>query len=304
MFSILQNFINRLSLKKQKSAPQSLKKEGHTENICQEKTEKKIPEKKTDQNKNIKKSNNAKLDKNKIPIIDEHTDLNACFTEKDDNLPKVSVKEIKNTKTVKPKKRKQKPKKKHTPFPVNKNGLPILSKDEDLFKHFMDDEHDNNSDSDSGFNEKHIDKKNNIKEILEENFKEMLEKSLAGKTREMILIEKNNGLKQDKPLNKNEIIKYYPLPQDELDLHGFTAAEALEENEAFIKKTRHKGKRTVLVIVGKGTGTHGKAVLPDVIENQLLELKRKKIVLAYKWDKGIKRKSGALIVYLNIAQIN
>lgn len=127
----------------------------------------------------------------------------------------------------------------------------------------------------------------------------MLEISLAGKTREMILIEKYNGVKADKILNKKEIIKYYPLPQDELDLHGCTAAEALKENENFINKSRCKGKRTVLIIVGKGTGTNGKPVLPGVIENQLIEFKRKKIVLDYKWDKGIKRKSGALIVYLN-----
>ncbi|MDM8535753.1 Smr/MutS family protein [Desulfobacterales bacterium HSG17] len=162
----------------------------------------------------------------------------------------------------------------------------------------MDDEHSNNSDLLP--NEKNILKKKNIKNIPEENFGEMLEKSLAGKSREMILLEKNSGKSEDKPLRKNEIIKYYPLPQEELDLHGYTALEALEENEKFIKKARHKGKRTLLVIVGKGTGTHGKAVLPDVIENHLLELKRKNIVLAYKWDKGIKRKSGALIVYLNV----
>ena len=59
----------------------------------------------------------------------------------------------------------------------------------------------------------------------------MLEKSLAGKTKEMILLEKHSGKPKGKPLSTNEIIKYYPPSQEELDLHGYTAAEALKENK-------------------------------------------------------------------------
>jgi hypothetical protein len=41
-------------------------------------------------------------------------------------------------------------------------------------------------------------------------------------------------------------------------------------------------------------------VLPDVVEDKLIELKRQNIVLAYEWDKKKKSKSGAVIVYLAV----
>ncbi len=83
-----------------------------------------------------------------------------------------------------------------------------------------------------------------------------------------------------------------------MDLHGYTAAEAQSGTEAFIRKARNKGIHTLRLITGKGLHSQGKAVLPDVVERKLIELKQKKWVLGYKWEKKDKRKSGAVIVYL------
>jgi hypothetical protein len=58
------------------------------------------------------------------------------------------------------------------------------------------------------------------------------------------------------------------------------------------------GRLTLRLIVGKGLHSADGAVLPDVIEDLLLALKRESLVLTFDWDKGVKRKSGAVIVYL------
>ena len=55
--------------------------------------------------------------------------------------------------------------------------------------------------------------------------------------------------------------------------------------------------------MGKGLHSQGGAVLPDVIEDLAVALKRQKVVLTYRWEKRIKRKSGSLIVYLTTAFI-
>jgi len=307
MLSILKNFIARFALKRQKSEMQSLKQNQDAGN--------------TKTGKKTLKTRVKKLNKNNIPILDNNTEVEEYFKD-DDNLPKACVKKekkekkrtpvlkkdtdfsedfkddqcnevkIPSNKVLKTKARKQKIK---NTFPVNKNGVLVLNHNEDLSKYFMDNNHDN---TDLLPLENHSDKKKPVKKAKEDNFEEMLEKSLAGKHKKNLLQEKHEKIIKDKPLTKKEIIKFYPFHQEELDLHGCTAEQALEENENFIRRAWHKGKRTLLIIVGKGIHTHGKAVLPDVIENQILEFIKKNIVLAYEWDKGIKRKSGALIVYL------
>ena len=50
--------------------------------------------------------------------------------------------------------------------------------------------------------------------------------------------------------------------------------------------------------MGKGLHSEDRAVLPDVIEDLLTDMKREDIVLSYRWEKRVKRKSGAVIVYL------
>lgn len=100
------------------------------------------------------------------------------------------------------------------------------------------------------------------------------------------------------PVPVGEKVKIYPAPQRELDLHGFTSIRAAATVEMFIGKALRDEIQTVRVIVGKGLHSQGKAVLPDVVERKLAELKRKEWVLTYKWEKKDKRKSGSLIVYL------
>ena len=95
-----------------------------------------------------------------------------------------------------------------------------------------------------------------------------------------------------------EKIRQYPPPQAELDLHGCTAPEAESKTESFIQTTRGRGLSTVRVITGKGLHSEGRAVLPDVIEAKMRELKERGAIFSYRWDKGDKEKSGALEVFL------
>jgi len=52
------------------------------------------------------------------------------------------------------------------------------------------------------------------------------------------------------------------------------------------------------IIVGKGIHSLSKAVLPDVVEKKIVELKKEDIVMTFLWEKHRKLKSGAIIVYL------
>ncbi|MBU0729025.1 MAG: Smr/MutS family protein [Proteobacteria bacterium] len=91
----------------------------------------------------------------------------------------------------------------------------------------------------------------------------------------------------------------YPAqPQAEIDLHGFTAAEALIKTEAFIHTARGNGLREIRIITGKGLHSQGKAVLPDAVEGKLQELRQRKLVNSFKWEKSSKERSGSVIVSL------
>lgn len=139
------------------------------------------------------------------------------------------------------------------------------------------------------------------REEREESFAKLFEKYQTDTYQQEMLKEKMHapGVENKKPLTATEKIKLYPqVPQAELDLHGYTGREAGIKAETFIRNTRVRGLKTVRIIVGKGLHSTGKAVLPDVVEAKIIDLKRKKWVLSYKWEKKDKRKSGALIVYL------
>jgi DNA-nicking Smr family endonuclease len=134
----------------------------------------------------------------------------------------------------------------------------------------------------------------------EENFSQLFEKSQTDTYQQQMLKEKKSLSNQAMPLTLpiGERIKSYPEPQEELDLHGYTAVQAESRTETFIRSARLRRLRTVRVIVGKGQHSNGKAVLPDVVEARIIQLKQNRLVLSYKWEKKDKRKSGALIVYL------
>lgn len=99
-------------------------------------------------------------------------------------------------------------------------------------------------------------------------------------------------------LSLQAAIKNSPPPQDRLDLHGCTAAEAEIKTENFLARARRNHLKTVLVITGKGLHSPEGPVLKDVIEARLKIMKTDGAILAYLWEKKDREKSGALLVYL------
>ncbi len=95
-----------------------------------------------------------------------------------------------------------------------------------------------------------------------------------------------------------ELLKNYPTPQKEIDLHGFNATEAQNKTASFIQTARWHGLKTIRIITGKGLHSPGKAVLPEIVEGTVRDMKKRNQVLAFSWEKKSKEKSGALIVYL------
>ena len=123
------------------------------------------------------------------------------------------------------------------------------------------------------------------------------ERSIAHDARTLIK-KKTGGYFPTRQLTLKERMKRYPQPQRQLDLHGLTAIQAEQHTDTYIHTAHADGLFTLRIIVGKGMHSEFGAVLPDVVEDRLSRLKRDGLVMAYRWDKGVKRKSGAVIVYL------
>jgi DNA-nicking Smr family endonuclease len=169
-------------------------------------------------------------------------------------------------------------KKKTKPSPAvktDKKGFRVLTDEHDLYQVFGE-------------------KKNS----KQEDFGRIFEESQQDKKQQLLLLEKKKISSQTAPLTVGQRIKTYPAPQVELDLHGATVPEAEKRTESFIENARREKIRTVRIIVGKGLHSEGKAKLPDVVEKEIIRLKRKNWLLDFEWEKKDKRKSGAMIVYL------
>ncbi|MDY6864131.1 MAG: Smr/MutS family protein [Thermodesulfobacteriota bacterium] len=160
---------------------------------------------------------------------------------------------------------------------ISKSGMRILKKDVDLFELFTGEKSEKEA---------------------KENFTKMLKDSLSGKDLQNALHEKQDDLSLDKPITMTERIKDFPPPEDELNLHGYTAKEAEAKTEYFIESAHKMGIKTVRIITGKGLHSQGKAVLPDVIQDKIVDLKRRKLILTFQWENRYKLKSGAIIAYL------
>ncbi len=92
-----------------------------------------------------------------------------------------------------------------------------------------------------------------------------------------------------------ETVKDFPAPQRELDLHGYTGAEAMLELSNFLIRSLEQRVRTVRVITGKGMHSKNfKSVLPEKTEQKLAEFRRSGKVLAFKREKN----RGSYLVYL------
>ncbi len=133
----------------------------------------------------------------------------------------------------------------------------------------------------------------------EPSFAEAFETTVSSDAFRTALAEKNDRLAPASGRAAAAAITRYPTPENQLDLHGCTAAEAEMRVAAFVRAGRGKGLLTLRIITGKGRHSAGnRPVLPDVVERLLLDLKREGIVLAFHWEKKEKHKSGALLVFL------
>ena len=87
-------------------------------------------------------------------------------------------------------------------------------------------------------------------------------------------------------------------PTFEIDLHGYTALQAEMKVGSFIHYALKQKVLAMRIITGKGLHSGGQPVLPDTVEDVLRTLKKENLVKSWRWEKGQKEKSGALIVQL------
>ena len=132
----------------------------------------------------------------------------------------------------------------------------------------------------------------------DESFDELLEESLSDKSSQNIIKEKIAASSKKIELSKTTKLSKYPGPQDEIDLHGLKGDEAELKADFFIRDSKARGLVTIRIIVGKGSHSEGRAVLPDIVEGKIIDLKREGQIYTFKWEKGRKLKSGAVIIYL------
>jgi DNA-nicking Smr family endonuclease len=176
---------------------------------------------------------------------------------------------------------------------LTKNDLPVLNSDDDFLNAF-----EPKDKSRSGAQKNIIlenfatedDYQDEADYSDNENFATMLEESFK--------IKKNRTIKKQTPLPLKKRLKRYPGVERELDLHGYNALGAQLKLRSFIQSCKHQGFFTLRIIVGKGIHSENGAVLPDVVEDELKEMKKQNLVIFYKWDRRTKAKSGAIIVYL------
>jgi len=132
---------------------------------------------------------------------------------------------------------------------------------------------------------------------VKENFSEMLDSSLKGKNIDALLREKSDrSLPVPVPLKKR--LKRYPKAQRQLDLHGYDAVSARIRAESYLRTALKAGVFTLRIVVGKGLHSEHGAVLPDVVEDLLVKMKKEEVVLWFEWDRKNKSLSGAVIVYM------
>jgi DNA-nicking Smr family endonuclease len=222
-------------------------------------------------------------------------------------------------------------KKRHNAIPVqwvNRNGIPVFEKDQDLnrlFSQLTPENHDTDAvdgvqkkvlmESRRVIKDRHglpfLDKDLHLSDLFKvpeadtedgnadkENFSELLESSLKGKNQDALLREKRDR-EPPRPVPLKKRLKRYPPPQNQLDLHGLTAMEAQVRTETYLRHSWRNGFFTLRVVVGRGLHSEFGAVLPHVVEDLLVRLKRDGVVLWFEWDRKIKSHSGSLIVYLN-----
>lgn len=206
-----------------------------------------------------------------IPILAKHADLERMMQE-----PRVPSEEKKQKLSPHDKKIKNHTPKKTPQARKNRHGIPVLKDKIDWNLVFDSEEKDTNT---------------------EETFAALLEKSLGFKELDVLLHEK----KQEPPpplLPLKKRLARYPSPEETLDLHGFSGIQASLKTEIFLEDAKKKGLFTVRVITGKGLHSDGPAILPGIVEQKILELKRKDLILAYQWENKSGKPHGSVRIYL------
>ncbi len=255
--------------------------------------------KKDKKNRSVKRFN-----KHGVPVFDSKLEVGELFEEAGQDSSDFRIKDNRVSDISHPSSRRPRPSPAASPEKnpagrqkprLNKHGLPILNQETDLDRLFT-----------PQTNREMFHPSSNDEKILptetpeQENFSALLAQSLAGKNQQALLKTKRDNLYLRKPLTIKQRIKRYPAPQGQLDLHGYTAQQAEQRVDAYLRNAHHRQIFTLRLIVGKGLHSEFGPVLPDVIEDKLVELKQQNIVLAYEWEKKKKSKSGAVIVYLAV----
>jgi len=208
--------------------------------------------------------------------------------------------------------------------PYTKQGVKRLSLDDNLFEEIEDDTSTSDNKFEKFLEESFSDKHPNVKVAKqqtkqgmkklpiehtlvkdinesnepEESFDELLEESLTNKSGQALIKEKISFYSEKPFLSKSSRPAKHSEPQDEIDLHGLKGDEAELKTDFFIRDSKARGLVTIRIIVGKGTHSEGRAVLPDIVEGKIINLKREEEVHTFKWEKGKKLKSGSVIIYL------
>ena len=219
-------------------------------------------------------------DRHGMPLFADDTDFEAFFTE-----------EAPPPAPGTPERRPARPEPKN-PRPAapqtNRHGIPIFDKEADLSVYF--------SEPEADFPARHS--PSPPPTDAPDEFERLMESALEGLDETEMISRKQDELPPDRRPSLGRRLRDYPPPQAELDLHGFTSAQAAEKTETFLRLSRQRGRRTVLIITGRGIHSDGRPVLPDVVESRIADLRRRNWILASQWERGDKRRSGALIVYL------
>lgn len=215
-----------------------------------------------------------------MPVFDADTDFGALFTEE---TPPPEP----GTPDARPPRRETKPAKGSGPQ-VNRHGIPVFRKDTDLTVYF--------SEPDPDFPNRPEPADATAEDPSEFEF--LMESALAGLDQTAMMERKRDELPSRRRPSLRRRLREYPPPQAELDLHGLTSIQAAEQTERFVRESRQRGRRTVLIITGRGLHSDGRPVLPDVVESRIADLRQRNWILTFQWERGSKRRSGALIVYL------
>jgi len=174
-----------------------------------------------------------------------------------------------------------------------KNKLPVFDSDEEFLKAFT-----KKDKPKTAVQEKSAFRDATEEQNCEDNDDSLENEDFAAMLEESFKIRESKSIGKSKPLPLKKRLKRYPGVELELDLHGYNAIGAQLKLRSFIQTCKHQGFFTVRIIVGKGLHSEGGAVLPDIVEDELKEMKKQNLVIFYEWDRKKKKTSGAIIVYL------